>query len=161
MRKRLSIDLTTSRRRNNEFRSLPSSIPVSKKNFQPISSPRSLMERSGGAPPKDVPIEWPEISTKRQPAEQVHVQQLANKDGSLFIIPSCLTENECRSLVRAVEDAGGFELPPLPAPAAALIPGLFRLRHGSDKRKTHPATWGPERAGRGSDDEEEEGQQED
>ena len=109
MRKRLSIDLTTSRRRNNEFRSLPSSIPVSKKNFQPISSPRSLMERSGGAPPKDVPIEWPEISTKRQPAEQVHVQQLANKDGSLFIIPSCLTENECRSLVRAVEDAGGFD----------------------------------------------------
>ena len=77
-----------------------------------------LMERSGGAPPKDAPIDWPEISTKRhqqQQQQQRHhqppcvVQQLANKDGTLFLIPDALSETECRSLIRAVEDAGGFD----------------------------------------------------
>ena len=71
------------------------------------------MERSGGAPPRDAPIDWPDISTKpkqqRQRQPLLVPQQLGCKDGSLFVIPNALTDLECSALVRAVEDAGGFE----------------------------------------------------
>ena len=65
------------------------------------------MERSGGAPPKDTLVDWPDISTKQ--LQKPLVQQLANKDGNLFTVANALTEKECRSLVRAAESAGGFD----------------------------------------------------
>lgn len=68
------------------------------------------MERSGGAPPEAAarPINWPDIATK--PAQrQQPPQQLHNRDGHLFVIPSALTEKECLTLIKAVENAGGFE----------------------------------------------------
>lgn len=73
------------------------------------------MERSGGAPPPSQdakPIKWPDISTRHAQGSQQQQQppqQLGNKDGSLFVIPNALGEKECHSLIRAVEDAGGFE----------------------------------------------------
>ena len=56
-----------------------------------------------------------------------------------------------------VDAAGGLELAPLPAPAAARIPVLLRPRHRGKHKEVLPATWGPERAGTGraSDGEEE------
>ena len=66
------------------------------------------MERSGGAPPKDAPIDWPDISTKQHQHHLAH-QQLGSKDGSLFTIANALTDRECSALVWAVEDAGGFD----------------------------------------------------
>lgn len=66
-----------------------------------------MEKRSGGAPPKDAPIDWPDISTKQQ--HYLVPQQLGSKDGTLFTIPNALTDKECAALVRAVEVAGGFE----------------------------------------------------
>jgi len=66
------------------------------------------MERTGGAPPAEAapPIPWPDLSTK---PKHKNPEQLANKDGNLFVIRDALTSSECRSLIEAVEASGGFE----------------------------------------------------
>ena len=69
-------------------------------------------------------------------------------------------EEEVDDVVLVDAAVGGFEeadgLAPLPAPAAARMPVLLRCRHRREEEETPPVTWGPERAGRGLHDDEDE-----
>lgn len=79
--------------------------------------PGIMDQRFGGAPPPGAgkPVAWPEISTKApsspsKPASaSSSITQLFRRDGNLFTIADALSDKECRALIKAVDDARGFE----------------------------------------------------